>query len=304
MMTTDARIRTNQQGGGAYTIRTMTRDDLAIAVEWAAAEGWNPGLYDVNCFYAADPHGFLMGFLEAEPVASISVVRYGDTFGFLGFYIVRPEYRGRGYGIQIWQAGLSHLQGRNVGLDGVVEQQDNYAKSGFQLAHRNIRYESLGDSDGDPFATERLLNDPMSLVSLSSISLDAIADYDRDIFLGRRSAFLNCWLSSPHHIAIGLMHDNILAGYGVLRPCQQGHKIGPIFADTPQFAESLFLALKSCVKRDVPFYLDVPNANAAAVGIAEKYRMTSVFETARMYSQKPPELPLHKIFGITTFELG
>ena len=84
-----------------YTIHTMTREQLDIAVEWAAAEGWNPGLHDADCYYAADPNGFLMGFLDEEPIASISVVKYDDSFGFLGFYIVKPEYRGQGYGIQI-----------------------------------------------------------------------------------------------------------------------------------------------------------------------------------------------------------
>jgi hypothetical protein len=29
-----------------------------------------------------------------------------------------------------------------------------------------------------------------------------------------------------------------------------------------------------------------------------------VFETARMYTAGAPALPLHRLFGITTFELG
>ncbi|MBE9061615.1 GNAT family N-acetyltransferase [cf. Phormidesmis sp. LEGE 11477] len=297
--------QSNEQNiGSAYTIRTMTCDQLAIAIKWAAAEGWNPGLHDAKCFYAADPDGFLMGFLDGEAIASISAVRYGKTFGFLGFYIVRPEWRGHGYGIQIWQAGLNYLQGRNIGLDGVVEQQANYVKSDFQLAHRNIRYEGTGGLGENPPQIEKMLGDDISLVSLSSVSRETIISYDKRIFLDNRSAFLHCWLSSPRHVAIGLMNNNNLVGYGVLRPCQLGYKIGPLFADTPEFAEAIFLALKSHVQPSVPFYLDVPSVNTAAVDLAKKYRMTSVFETARMYTQQPPALPLNKIFGITTFELG
>ena len=63
-----------------------------------------------------------------------------DRFAFLGFYIVRPELRGRGFGLRLWQAGLAHAGSRAVGLDGVVAQQDNYRKSGFKLAYRSIRY--------------------------------------------------------------------------------------------------------------------------------------------------------------------
>jgi hypothetical protein len=32
--------------------------------------------------------------------------------------------------------------------------------------------------------------------------------------------------------------------------------------------------------------------------------MNVVFETARMYTSDFPQLPLEKIFGVTTFELG
>ena len=84
-----------------YTISPMSRADLDVAVGWAAAEGWNPGLEDADAFLAADPGGFLMGRLDGEPVACISVVRYGATYGFLGFYICRPEFRGQGLGLQM-----------------------------------------------------------------------------------------------------------------------------------------------------------------------------------------------------------
>ncbi|MGB3765321.1 MAG: GNAT family N-acetyltransferase [Phormidesmis sp.] len=282
----------------------MTRSELAMVVEWAAAEGWNPGLYDVECFYAADPSGFLIGVLNNEPVASISVVKYGTTFGFLGFYIVKPAFRGQGYGWQIWQAGLNHLKGRTIGLDGVLEQQDNYMKSGFRLAHRNIRYEGKGKSTNDDSLITQTKNSEGKLVSLSSVPLTTVINYESTIFLAERSAFLDCWLNSPHHTVIGWLHRQQLLGYGVLRPCQQGYKIGPLFADNPQIAEAIFLALKTRIKPGSPFYLDVPDTNAAAVTLAQKYQLTSVFETARMYRGPAPELPLNRIFGITTFELG
>ncbi len=287
-----------------YQIQTMTRDDLALVVEWAAAEGWNPGLYDVECFYTADPNGFLIGRLAGEPIASISVVKYGTDFGFLGFYIVRPEFRGRGYGLRIWQAGLDYLKGRNVGLDGVVEQQSNYVESGFTLAHRNVRYEGVGDVENNNFEGKESISGGIRLVDLASIPVEKVIEYDRSIFLGQRSAFISCWVRSRAHKVLGAMDGDRLAGYSVLRPCQQGYKIGPLFADSAQLAESLFLALRAQVEPGSSFYLDVPSTNMAAVALAETYQMTSVFETARMYNKSAPDLPLNRIYGITTFELG
>ncbi len=79
------------------TIKTASRRDIDSAVEWAAKEGWNPGLYDADCYYAADSKGFFIGLIHDELVATISAIRYGSSFGFIGFYIVKPEFRGHGY---------------------------------------------------------------------------------------------------------------------------------------------------------------------------------------------------------------
>src|SRR5690606_1981637 len=80
----------------SYDIRPMTRGDLDIALSWARDEGWNPGLDDAAAFHAADPSGFLMGFVDGAPASCISVVKYGGDFAFLGLYIVQPQHRGKG----------------------------------------------------------------------------------------------------------------------------------------------------------------------------------------------------------------
>src|SRR4051812_12240896 len=121
-------------------IRNLRPEEISIAIDWAAAEGWNPGLADAACFAIPDTQGFFLGELDGEPVATVSCVNYDDRFAFLGFYIVRPKFRGAGHGLRIWNAAIAHAGSRVIGLDGVVAQQDNYKKSGFQLAYANIRY--------------------------------------------------------------------------------------------------------------------------------------------------------------------
>ncbi len=278
-----------------YIIRTMSRDEINTAIEWAASEGWNPGLYDADCFYETDPEGFLVGELHHKPIATISAVKYGKTFGFLGFYIVKPAYRKQGYGLSIWNVGLNRLSGRNIGLDGVVAQQDNYKKSGFQLAYRNIRYEGISDGNHP---------DIPGIINISQVPFNFLERYDRPLFPDTRSQFLRSWLHQPDSVALGIMQDGVLSGYGMIRVCRSGYKIGPLFADNPKLAQSLFISLKSKVEPGQLFYFDVPEINQDAVSLAEQHHMKVVFETARMYKGVCPDLSVKKIFGVTTFELG
>lgn len=278
-----------------YTISTMKRPDLDIAVAWAAREGWNPGYHDADCFFAADPEGFLIGRLGDRTVATISAVRYGGGYGFVGFYIVDPAYRGQGYGFAIWKAAMARLAGRTIGLDGVVDQQDNYRTSGFVLAHRNVRYE--GSAAAPPSKAP-------DIVPLATLSPEAVVAYDRAFFPDNREAFLTAWLRQPESTALGCLDRGALTGIGMLRRCRNGHKIGPLFADTPEAAERLFLALQAHAESNAPIFLDVPETNPAAVDMARRHGMTIMFETARMYAGDTPALPLDRTFGITSFELG
>ena len=40
-----------------YRIETMPFSEVETAIDWAAREGWNPGLSDAACFHAIDPNG-------------------------------------------------------------------------------------------------------------------------------------------------------------------------------------------------------------------------------------------------------
>ncbi|WP_293856408.1 GNAT family N-acetyltransferase [uncultured Alsobacter sp.] len=276
------------------TIRAMSRAELDVATDWAAAEGWNPGLADADAFLATDPGGFLMAFVGDRPAACISVVAYANSFGFLGFYIATPEFRGRGIGWQLWQAGMGRLAGRTVGLDGVVAQQDNYRKSGFALAHRNVRYAGVARAD--------MPQDPR-LARIGQGILPSVVAYDRAFFPVPRDGFVGRWTRDGGRTGWCLVEDGEVRGYGVIRKARQGYKIGPLFADDPRDADLLFRALASGVKGE-EIALDPPEPNDEAIALAERHDLSPVFETARMYRGADPGLPLDRIFGITTFELG
>ena len=285
----------------AYTTRQLTLAELQTAIDWAAAEGWNPGLQDAACFFAADPSGFWGGFLDGELIATLGAVKYGQTFGFIGLYLVKPGYRGQQYGIALWRAGMASLQGRTVGLDGVPAQQANYGRSGFVLAHNNIRL--AGQAAGPTVAAA-----DAGVVPLAGVPAGLVWAYDRPFFPEDRRQFLRHWISQPGAHALGILRPgglaSGLAGYGVVRPCLSGYKFGPLLADDAAVAQRLYLALVARMPAGAPVFLDVPALNPAALALAQHQGLQPVFETARMYTGVAPRLPLARLFGITSFELG
>lgn len=285
----------------SFWIDTASADDVARMAEWAADEGWNPGNTDALAFHAADPGAFLIGRLDGRPVACISVVRYGAALGFLGFYIARPEARGKGYGIRVWNAGMARLKGRNVGLDGVVAQQHNYKKSGFRLAWNNIRHE--GPPPPPASSTAAPLPAGVTLVDARAVPFDLIAAYDRRFFPEVRDSFLAPWIGLPERTGLVAMKDGELQGFAVIRACRAASRIGPLYAASPGIASALVSAL--AVKTGASAVaIDVPDRNKAAVTLAEQMGLKPAFETARMYTGADPVVDYAGLFGVTSLELG
>ncbi|RVU18666.1 GNAT family N-acetyltransferase [Methylobacterium oryzihabitans] len=279
--------------GPRPSLRTMRPDDLALVLDWAAAEGWNPGLSDAAAFHAADPGGFLLALDGGNPVGAISVVAYGDAFGFLGLYLVRPEFRGQGIGTVLWSAGLARLGARSVGLDGVVAQQANYARSGFAALHRTLRFSGTPAVPAGP---------PAGPWDGSDVA--EIAAFDAEHFGAPRHAFLRGWLAAPGHRVAVSRRDGRIDGYGVVRPCREGFKIGPLFCASRATAETLFAALAAAAGEGATLVLDVPEPNRDGLALARDHGLAPVFETARMVRGPAPDRPLARIYGVTTLELG
>ena len=52
------------------------------------------------------PKRLSRGEIAGKPVSTVSRAIYDDRFPFRGFYIVRPELRGRGYGAATWRKAI------------------------------------------------------------------------------------------------------------------------------------------------------------------------------------------------------
>lgn len=285
-------------------VRQMTRAELDTAIEWARLEGWNPGLKDADIFWHADPMGYLA--LErigvdgqSEMIGSGSTVSYDGKFGFMGFFIIRPDFRSQGLGRELWFKRRDSLLSRlgsdaAIGMDGVFDMQPFYAKGGFIFSHRNLRMQGLG---------QELHFDQSRVRKISEANFESIEKIDKRCFGFNRGLFLRSWLYMPNSTSFCYENENEFLGFGTIRQCHTGWKIGPLFAKSKDVADELFKALNTVAKGE-SIFLDTPEINENALALAREYKMSECFGCARMYYGKFPNLPYEEIYGVTTFELG
>ncbi|MEU4165059.1 GNAT family N-acetyltransferase [Actinoplanes sp. NPDC026670] len=304
-----------------FRVSAASADDVRVIAGWAVAEGWNPGDGDESAFHPADPGGFLVGRLDGQPITSISAIRYGTGHGFIGLYLTVPEFRGRGFGYRTWQAGMERLAGRNIGLDGVVAQQDNYRKSGFQQAWTTTRYQGvLGGLQRDS---------GIEVTDARSVGFGDLAAYDRRFFPAERDAFLALWITLPGRRAVVARRGGTIVGFAARRPAGDVDRIGPLFADSPETAETLLAALSvpEGVRPtgteligggtallgggvvppggdDVPVMIDMPADHPVANQLAERAGLKAAWDTARMYTGGVPQIDRSGIYAVTSLELG
>ncbi|OKI01345.1 GCN5 family acetyltransferase [Streptomyces sp. CB02923] len=262
---------------------------------WAADEGWNPGLGDTDCFHPTDPDGFFIGLLDGQLVSSVSVVNYSSRYAFLGYYLVHPDFRGRGLGLATWRAAVPHAGERTIGLDAVPEQEATYRRSGFTTAYRTTRYRGRPVRPGAPAAP---------VVPVTAGHLDEIAAYDAECFPAGRRPFLSRWLTAAGHRAYAQVRDGRIAGYGVIRPSRDGYRLGPLYADTSRGAEALFDALTAPLGPDDTVLVDVPDPHHSARSLALSRGLVPDSHTMRMYTGPVPATRAERGYAVTSLELG
>jgi GNAT superfamily N-acetyltransferase len=276
----------------------MSQDNVSAraaeaAIAWADSEGWNPGLDDEQRFLAADPDSFLAAERGGEIVGTVSCALYGDNYAFIGYYIVRNDLRGQGIGSELFDLALERAGSRAVGLDGVLAQQSSYERRGFVLAYRNIRWRTTGGGKR-----------PAGLVALSSVPFEQLLAFDSGVFGAERARFLRAWIERPRGYAVACVREGRLVGYGVLRPCQVGAKVGPLFADDEGVAQDLLAGLLAVADEGTEVFVDMPEVNPHSQDLRTGREMEPSFETVRMYLNGRPSEDVQRVFGVTTFEFG
>ncbi|KDM89828.1 GNAT family N-acetyltransferase [Photobacterium galatheae] len=290
-------IATNEQD----VLNTLRIENADLAqwqtvLEWARNEGWDMGIGDADAFFGVDPQGFFVGYLDDQLVAAVSVVNFSSSFCFLGHYLVPPEFRGQGYGLKIFQHALRHGGNRVVGLDGILHQTENYAQSGFVGYRKNHRMAGVVQQDDAC---------PAGVEPVEASDVQDIVEYDTSCTGVSRGALLKNWFLGATRHGFMIRQGGKIQGVIGVRQSQDGYRIGPLLANTPDQVEPLLQAALSVIPRGSQVAMDVPEKeDRTLLHLAEQYGFQSVFQTQRMYVGEPPREQEHQVWCITTLELG
>jgi len=291
-----------------YAISAMSRAEAEVLLGWAAVEGWNPGLADLEVAWSFDPQGFIalryaVPGKPPELVGGGAILSYGGQCGFMGLFIMRADHRGQGLGRVLWHERLRRLQARlaagaYIGMDGVLNMAPFYAAGGFVHHYYDYRFQGA--------ANPAALTMPagVATVPLASVPFGEVEAYDREVFGRSRTGFLRRWLAvnGGHGLAV-LGEGGGLRGYAFLRPCLKGHKFGPVFADDAATARALLRDLLAQVPGET-VALDVPEPNVEAMAIAQELGWERQFTCAKMFHGASPPDTTARVYGVTSFEFG
>ena len=287
-----------------FSIRPLEPSDISQVTDWARAEGFCPGEGDVAIYRQTDRQGLWLGWLGEDPIGCIAGVRYSQSYGFIGMFLVTPRHRGLGYGVQLWRHALDHLNDvACVGVHAAPDRIADYAGWGFQSASPTTRWQLNGRERQGASPLENQL----SLVDATSLPEEVIQSYDASREPSPRPHFLRDWLHHPAGKVLALVDGQGLChGFGRIRPCLlregTGWRIGPLLADDADLAEQLLRGLLERHRGVV--LLDVPGANPAAAALMGRLGFGPTSETLRMYRGAQPQVSLADVYGLACLELG
>ena len=290
------------------SIKALCDADIDFVTEISRKEGFAPGVGDLRIYQNTDNQGLWVGWVNDKPIGCIAGVRYNENYGFIGLFLVIEEYRGRGFGLQLWKKALAHLSDLPcIGLEAAPERIADYSKWGFTTSSKTTRWQWFGNGKLLEESLDKGDLNNFSFVEGSLIPSNSVEKFDEKRETTPRPHFLSNWLNHPAGKVIAVIDEQQKChGFGRIRPCLlqrgDGWRIGPLMADSPKLLKIL---LKKLIDSHPGLIIiDAPGLNHSASELYKDLGFKSVSETFRMYRGYQPPVSMNDVYGLACLELG
>jgi GNAT superfamily N-acetyltransferase len=274
----------------------METSDIGAGMRLKEAAGWNQTEQDWRRLLALEPVGCFVACEGGRVCGTVTTLRYGMRFGWIGMLLTDPDSRRRGIGTRLLHEAVAYLECKGVEtlrLDGTPMGYHLYLRHGFQDEYEVQRWEGISRAQMHS-----------GLPPLQEQDLEAVCTLDCRIFGADRSHLLSSlWRENPSCSAVA--HSaGTPAGFVLWRPGTRAWYLGPCSANSFEITERLLAEMLSRVAGE-PVFLDICTKNPGARELLEPLKFKYQRSLVRMY-RGPHPCPgePHSVFAIAGPELG
>lgn len=213
---------------------------------------------------------------------------YPNKTGWVCFFIMNAAFRGQGYGGELWKAMMARFHDAGtitIGLDGVETQVETYKRRGFAVCVQ-IPVLTRASVDTQPVDVTWDRKDDVELQDLSEVDPEMLAKLDLEhTGLDRFAYWATGALTSRRHaLGFAIVTDGQLTGFVYGRHCQEGVRIGPLYAaNYPQARQLLHKLMHDFAKTWGTLVAEVFGSNDNSKKVFEELGFRYVDSYHRMW---------------------
>lgn len=260
---------------------------------------------DYKVFHKLDPSGYFVATTDSGEIAGVigAPVLTQDQ-GAIGFLHVHNDFKNESLEELLWTAAMKHLGNRQISLDVSSDEVEVCQQLGFKEAWRSGLFKGTG-AQLLPHIAE--LTNSSVIREIKDVPFSKVVYFDETVVGYERVNFLYKWTNMvPPPAAVAAYAEEEVVGYGVLRELHhpQTYRIGPLYANNMAMAQVLLVSLISTIPGKT-YYLQSPLTNLSFIKLlTDQLYMEKVEESVRMYNFDDHSFPTHKVFGITSTDIG
>jgi GNAT superfamily N-acetyltransferase len=215
----------------------------------------------------------------SKPEGCIVAFTYPNRTGFVGYFIINAPYRGRGWGAALFKELLASFRASNtiyLGLDGVEEQVNTYKRRGFEIA-ATIKLAMRTSLVEKPKTVEVVeVGEEEQVMDIKDIDPELLAQLDlahtgfyrpaywsQEGLFSRKDAYGYALFSTARG-------EPKLAGYVLVRRCHEGHRFGPLYAETYDQAKYLLWRAMEVLTGNGSMVAEVYGSNLQGLKVFEE----------------------------------